>query len=62
MGDEAVAPLADRIHAHAEASTNRFVAGLPLTRQDDARPLGQRRRQASRTRDRQLCAFLVVDR
>jgi hypothetical protein len=36
---------------HAEASANRFVAGLPLTRQDDACPLGQRRRQASRTRE-----------
>jgi hypothetical protein len=36
MGDEAVAPLADRMGSDAEIGRHRFVAGILLARQDDA--------------------------
>jgi hypothetical protein len=61
--DEAVAPLADRVRADAKIDRHRFVAGLALARQDNARALRQSGRQASRARHRQkLGAFLVADR
>lgn len=60
IGDEAIAPFADRMGADTKPRRHDGVAGLTLARQHDLRPQRQCRRQPARPRDRQEMRTFVA--